>query len=126
MSLKPIHKYNGGLGATLCHECNVIIDTGFTDDLYCEEHGGKPKFNYRLVRNGDGLTKYSNKITWVEWNENGTFKNASDDIVCGASLVLDFFMGNYKWMTTSVVSFNINGDVISFKTKNSEYVLTKK
>lgn len=26
---KPIKKYNGGNGATLCHQCRVIIETGF-------------------------------------------------------------------------------------------------
>ena len=67
--LKPIHKFNGGLGATLCNECNVIISEGLTDDLYCEEHGGKPKFKYKLVRTRDNLTKYGNKLTWVGWNE---------------------------------------------------------
>jgi len=34
---KPIHKFNGGLGATLCHSCSVIINTGLTDDLYCDK-----------------------------------------------------------------------------------------
>lgn len=34
--MKPIHKFNGGLGATLCHNCRVIITTGLTDDLYCD------------------------------------------------------------------------------------------
>ena len=33
--MKPIHKLNGGLGATLCHTCTVIISTGLTEDLYC-------------------------------------------------------------------------------------------
>ncbi len=33
--MKPIHKFNGGLGATLCHKCTVIISTGLTEDLYC-------------------------------------------------------------------------------------------
>ena len=33
---KPHHKYNGGLGATLCHNCRVIINTGFSDRLYCD------------------------------------------------------------------------------------------
>ena len=32
---KPIHKYNGGIGATLCHWCNKIISTGYTSDLFC-------------------------------------------------------------------------------------------
>ena len=36
-NLKPIHKFNGGIGATLCHNCSVIINTGLTDDLYCDE-----------------------------------------------------------------------------------------
>lgn len=35
--LKPIHKFNGGIGATLCHECSVIIDEGFLKDLLCED-----------------------------------------------------------------------------------------
>ena len=33
--LKPIHKFNNGDGATLCHSCSVIISNGFTGDLYC-------------------------------------------------------------------------------------------
>lgn len=34
--LKPIIKYNGGLGAILCHRCKVIITTGFkSKELYC-------------------------------------------------------------------------------------------
>lgn len=35
--LKPIHKFNNGKGATLCHCCRVIISEGHTDALYCEE-----------------------------------------------------------------------------------------
>jgi hypothetical protein len=35
--MKPIHKFNNGNGATLCHKCNCIISIGFTDDLYCKE-----------------------------------------------------------------------------------------
>jgi len=35
--MKPIHKFNGSLGATLCNQCSVIITTGLTDDLYCKE-----------------------------------------------------------------------------------------
>jgi len=35
--MKPIHKFNNGQGATICHKCNCIISIGFTDDLYCKE-----------------------------------------------------------------------------------------
>jgi hypothetical protein len=33
----PIHKFNNGRGATLCHECRVIISEGLTQDLYCKD-----------------------------------------------------------------------------------------
>jgi len=35
--MKPIHKFNNGRGATLCHWCSKIINNGFTDALYCNE-----------------------------------------------------------------------------------------
>jgi hypothetical protein len=37
-----IHKFNGGRGATLCNECNVIISTGFTEiiDATTKRWGG--------------------------------------------------------------------------------------
>jgi len=35
--MKPIHKFNNGRGATLCHKCSVIISVGLTDDLYCKD-----------------------------------------------------------------------------------------
>lgn len=129
MDLKPIHKYNGAIGATLCHECNVIIHNGFTDDLYCEAHGGKPKFAYKIVRTSDGLIKYGNKLQWVEWKEDAKFKEAYNEIGINRSLVVDFFMGNFKWMTTQVQSYTKDNETITFNTKNSTYtiyVLAKK
>ena len=78
---------------------------------------------YKLVRTKDNLTKYGNTITWVGWNEDSTFKERYDDITIGASLVLDFFYGDFNWMTTSVVSFEEQDDCIIFMTKNSEYKL---
>ena len=35
--IKPIHKFNNGNGATLCQSCSKIINTGFTDALYCDD-----------------------------------------------------------------------------------------
>lgn len=35
--MKPIHKFNNGNGATLCHNCSTIITLGFTNDLYCNK-----------------------------------------------------------------------------------------
>jgi hypothetical protein len=35
--MKPIHKWNSGYLATICNKCSVIITTGHTDDLYCND-----------------------------------------------------------------------------------------
>ena len=35
--MKPIHKFNNGNVATLCHLCRTIITAGkLTNDLYCD------------------------------------------------------------------------------------------
>lgn len=33
----PIHKFNNGNGATLCNNCFVIINEGFSNKLFCED-----------------------------------------------------------------------------------------
>jgi len=35
--MKPTHKLNGGIGATLCKSCSKIINTGFTSELLCTD-----------------------------------------------------------------------------------------
>jgi hypothetical protein len=122
--MKPIHKFNDGYGATLCHKCNKIITEGMTDDLYCEEHGGTPKFKfkYKVTRVGDGTTKNGDKIDWVEWNDDRTFNSRHDVISLGRSLVLDFHYGTFKWMTTPVTEILENKEnYIKFNTQNSTY-----
>ena len=122
MSLKPIHKFNGGIGATLCHKCKKIITTGLTDDLYCEEHGGN-QLPYKIIRSNDNLTKTGKKINFIEWNDNGSFKAIHDEIGIGRSLVLDHSGATFKWMTTRIESYIIEGNVTTFETKNSTYKL---
>ena len=41
--LKPIHKFNNGMGATLCNECYIIISEGLTEELFCEKCKPKKK-----------------------------------------------------------------------------------
>jgi hypothetical protein len=122
--LKPIHKYNGGIGATLCNECNKIISTGFVDELYCQEHGGKPVYKYKLVRENDGKVMEGNVAYWVEWDENGRGKDKHEQIGIGYSLIIDPMMGNYSWLTTHVTEIlEDQGTYIKFRTKNSVYEL---
>lgn len=34
--MKPIHKFNNGNSATLCHRCNCIISLSHINELYCK------------------------------------------------------------------------------------------
>ena len=124
--LKPIHKFNGGIGATLCHKCRAIISEGLTEDLYCENCDEQKEeiYKYRLVRERDGLTKLGDNILWLEWNADGRFSEKHDTISEGRSLMLDFSGITYKWMTTTVDEILENTEnYIKFKTKNSVYEL---
>ena len=121
--IKPIHKFNGGKGATLCVTCNKIITEGLTEDLYCEEHGGGHKYKYKLQR-ADGVTHQGDVAYWVEWDKNNRGKKAHKIPKIGRSFVLDFKYGTYAWLTTQVTEIvTKKKNYIKFKTKNSTYEL---
>ena len=81
---------------------------------------------YRLVRERDNLTKQSNDITWLEWNEDDTFKEKHDQPAVGRSLIMSPFNQFYTWQCTEVVEIiEQREDYIKFKTKNSNYELFK-
>ena len=124
--MKPIHKFNGGRGATLCHKCSKIITEGMTDDLYCEEHGGRSIYKYSkytLIREHDGLTIDANKIAWIEFGSNGAGKAIHAEPAIDRSLMLEPSI-SYKWMTTTITEVVEQREgYIKFKTKNSTYEL---
>ena len=133
----PIHKFNGGLGATLCHTCNKIITQGFTDYMYCrdcdpidflaeqEKEMDKHKDRkYMLRKEEDGSIKYGDDALWIEWNEDRTFKLSHHEPEIGRSLILDGNRMNYTWLTTQVQEIlEVSEDLIKFRTKNSTYEL---
>ena len=121
---KPIHKFNGGVGATLCNNCKKIISEGLTGSLLCESCEEKPAPKYRLIRERDGLENNGKTALWLEWNKNGTFKEKYEEPEVGRSLVLDFAYGNYAWMTTSITEILEKKEgYIRFSTENSVYEL---
>ena len=61
---KPTHKFNGGIGATICKKCSKIISEGMTEDLYCDECN----FKYKLIRS-DGLQRRGFHLVFVELND---------------------------------------------------------
>ena len=79
---------------------------------------------YKLIREGDGLTKAGNKILWIDWEMSGTFQSSHDELGLGRSFILDPHLMSYTWMTTVVTEIiEQREDYIKFRTSNSVYEL---
>ena len=84
------------------------------------------EFNWKLVRERDGLTKQSKDINWLEFNEDGTFKEQFKEASMGRSLMMSPFNRSFTWQTTTVTEIvEQRDDYIKFKTQNSNYELFK-
>ena len=81
--------------------------------------------NWKLVRERDGLTKLSRDIKWLEFNEDGTFKEEFDEPAIDRSLIMSPFNQFFTWQTTPITEIlNVKASV-KFKTGNSTYQLFK-
>jgi hypothetical protein len=84
-------------------------------------------FKYKLVRERDGLLNSGYQVGWIEWGEDGKYKQLHDEPAVGRSLIIDpastpFF----TWMTTTVTEIlEQREDYVKFKTTNSIYELFK-
>ena len=84
------------------------------------------EFNWKLVRERDGLTKQSKEIKWFEWNDEGRFKALHSKPGIGYSLIMSPFNQYFTWQTTSITEIvEEREDYIKFKTQNSNYELWK-
>ena len=86
------------------------------------------KFNWKLVRSRDGLTKHSVDIIWIEFNENGTFKAKHKDFAVGRSLLMSPFNQFFTWQTTpitKIIAATADSSYVKFETKNSKYELSR-
>ena len=82
------------------------------------------KPNYKLVREGDGLTKQSQDIMWLEFDDNGKFKSKHKEVAVGRSLLMSPFSQLFTWQTTDITEIiEQREDYIKFKTTNSIYEL---
>ena len=100
---------------------NLKLDENFQRMIY-----GDPQMNWKLVRERDGLTKQSNKIMWIEFNEEGRFKEKYDEPAIGRSLIMSPFNQYFTWQTTTITEIvEQNDDYVKFKTQNSNYELFK-
>ena len=85
----------------------------------------KTEVNWKLVRERDGLTKQSRDIKWLEFNEDGTFKEQFDEPAIGRSLLMSPFNRFFTWQTTPITEILDVEEGIKFKTGNSTYQLFK-
>jgi hypothetical protein len=84
------------------------------------------EFNWKLIRERDGLVNHSKEILWLEWDENGRFKEKHNDIAVGRSLMMSPFNHFFTWQTTvvtEILASEADSSYIKFKTKNSTYEL---
>lgn len=81
---------------------------------------------YKLTRENDEMVKYSRDVMWLEWNEEGHWKDRHSEPAVGRSLLMSPFNDAFTWMTTDIVEILHEDDnFIRFKTKNSTYRLCK-
>ena len=105
---------------TLTEDGNLQMDENLFDLIT------QAKPNWKLVRERDGLTKQSKDIKWLEFNEDGTFKEQFKEVAIGRSLMMSPFNRSFTWQTTEVTEIvEQRDDYIKFKTKNSNYELFK-
>ena len=84
------------------------------------------EFNWKLIRERDGLTNESKEVMWVEWNEDRTFKVRHDKPAIGYSLIMSPFNQFFTWQTSPVTEIlEEREDYIKFNTLNSTYELWK-
>jgi len=100
---------------------NLSMTDEFVDLFYKEQ-----EINWKLVREADGLLKTSRAVTWIEWNEDGTFKDQFENIDLNRSLIMSPFNEYFTWQTTTVTEIiEQKEDYIKFKTNSSIYELFK-
>ena len=104
----------------------VIINEDNLIKIAVEQGVIENEFNWKLVRERDGLTKQSKEVMWLEWNEDGRFKAKHDVHGIGRSLIMSPFNNSFTWQTTIITEIVEEREgYLKFKTENSVYELTK-
>lgn len=98
-------------GHRVCNECSMM------NPVCILTKEGSPQFE-----------KVSNEVMWLEFNDDGTFKEKFNEPKVGRSLIMSPFNDFFTWRTTKIVEIieeqivrNMN--YIKFRTENSTYEL---
>ena len=104
----------------------VTIDEDNLIKIAVEQGVIENEFNWKLVREHDGLTQQSKDIKWLEWNEEDRVREDHNEPAIGRSLLMSPFNGYFTWMTTSITEIvEERDDYVKFRTRNSNYELWK-
>ena len=104
----------------------MVLDENGVFKIAVEQGVVENEFNWKLVRERDGLVNQSKEIIWLEFNEDGTFKEKHDEPAIGRSLLMSPFNAYFTWQTTSVTEiYEQKENYLKFKTGNSVYELWK-
>ena len=96
------------------------------DKIFVNIVVGEKEYNYKLVREKDGLIKTSLAVKWIEFDEEGKYKEDFQEIAIGRSLIMSPFNIYFTWQTTPVTEIvEQREDYIKFNTENSIYELIK-
>ena len=107
---------NRGIPMTLTEDnvLKIAIEQGVIEN----------EFNWKLVREHDGLTKQSKEVMWLEFNDEGRFKSKHDEPAVGRSLMMSPFTFSFTWQTTDITEIvEQRENYIKFNTRNSVYEL---
>ena len=87
-------------------------------------YGKEEERKYKLVRERDNLTKTSMDVKWLEFDEDGKFKQDFPQIAVGRSLLMSPFNASFTWQTTLVTEIvEKRHKYVKFRTENSNYEL---
>jgi hypothetical protein len=94
------------------------------DEAFASIYGKEEDHKYKLVRERDNLTKTSRGVKWLEFDEDGRYKEDFENIAVGRSLLMSPFGPSFTWQTTLVTEIvEQREDYIKFNTENSVYEL---
>lgn len=81
-------------------------------------------YKYTLKNEAKNFTKHGNNYMFVEWSDEGVFKQKYDQPAVGLSMLFDWTSFSYGWLTTPITEILEKTDkLVRFKTENSEYKL---
>jgi hypothetical protein len=113
-----------------CYDCKKLtshipkMDALKDGTMVCEECGRCNTYCTLLKPEDPFIPKTSIKVTWIEWNEDGTFKAQHDKPAVGLSLLMSPFNPFFTWETTPITEIIEESEgYVKFKTENSLYEL---